>query len=39
MALRAFGAAITGSRVAFGGEFTVVNTEDHDGFVQFSGSP
>jgi hypothetical protein len=35
----AFGAAITGSRVAFGGEFTQVNTEDHDGFVQFSGTP
>ena len=35
----AFGAAITSSRVAFGGEFTVVNTEDHDGFVQFSGTP
>jgi trimeric autotransporter adhesin len=35
----AFGAAITGSRVAFGGEFTVVNGENHDGFVQFSGTP
>ena len=35
----AFGAAITGSRVAFGGEFTEVNGEAHDGFVQFSGTP
>jgi trimeric autotransporter adhesin len=35
----AFGAAITGSRVAFGGEFTVVNGENHGGFVQFSGTP
>jgi hypothetical protein len=36
----AFGAAITGTRVAFGGEFTEVATEDHQGFVQFSsGTP
>jgi hypothetical protein len=35
----AFGAAITSSRVAFGGEFTEVNGEAHDGFVQFSGTP
>ena len=35
----AFGAAITSSRVAFGGEFTVVNGENHGGFVQFSGTP
>ena len=35
----AFGAAITSSRVAFGGEFTVVNTQNHSGVVQFSGTP
>jgi trimeric autotransporter adhesin len=35
----AFGAAITSSRVAFGGEFTVVNGENHGGFAQFSGTP
>jgi trimeric autotransporter adhesin len=34
----AFGAAITGSRVAFGGEFTQVATETHGGVVQFSGT-
>jgi trimeric autotransporter adhesin len=35
----AFGAAITSSRVAFGGEFTVVNGQAHSGVVQFSGTP
>ena len=35
----AFGAAITSSRVAFGGEFTQVASEAHQGFVQFSGTP
>ena len=35
----AFGAAITSSRVAFGGEFTQVNGEAHQGVVQFSGTP
>jgi hypothetical protein len=35
----AFGAAITSSRVAFGGEFTTVNSEAHRGVVQFSGTP
>jgi trimeric autotransporter adhesin len=35
----AFGAAITSSRVAFGGEFTEVASEPHQGFVQFSGTP
>jgi hypothetical protein len=35
----AFGAAITSSRVAFGGEFTTVNGEAHRGVVQFSGTP
>jgi len=35
----AFGAAITSSRVAFGGEFTTVATESHQGVVQFSGTP
>ena len=35
----AFGAAITSSRVAFGGEFTTVAGEAHQGFVQFSGTP
>ena len=35
----AFGAAITSSRVAFGGEFTVVNSQNHSGVVQFSGTP
>jgi hypothetical protein len=35
----AFGAAITSSRVAFGGEFTVVNSQAHSGVVQFSGTP
>mgnify|MGYP003287950770 CR=1 FL=1 len=38
-ALGAFGAAITSSRVAFGGEFTVVGGEGHQGVAQFSGSP
>jgi trimeric autotransporter adhesin len=35
----AFDAAITSSRVAFGGEFTVVNGQAHQGVVQFSGTP
>jgi hypothetical protein len=35
----AFGAAITSSRVAFGGEFTTVAGEAHQGLVQFSGTP
>jgi len=35
----AFGAAITSSRVAFGGEFTTVATESHQSVVQFSGTP
>ena len=35
----AFGAAITSSRVAFGGEFTLVNGQNHSGVVQFSGTP
>jgi trimeric autotransporter adhesin len=35
----AFGAAITSSRVAFGGEFTTVAGEAHQGIVQFSGTP
>jgi hypothetical protein len=35
----AFGAAITSSRVAFGGEFTTVHGEAHSGVVQFSGTP
>ena len=35
----AFGAAITSSRVAFGGEFTAVNGQNHSGVVQFSGTP
>lgn len=35
----AFGAAITSSRVAFGGEFTTVNGQNHSGVVQFSGTP
>ena len=34
----AFGAAITSSRVAFGGEFTTVAGEAHQGLVQFSGT-
>ena len=38
-ALGAFGAAITSSRVAFGGEFTVVAGEGRQGIVQFSGTP
>ena len=38
-AARWYASRVTSSRVAFGGEFTVVNTEDHDGFVQFSGTP
>jgi trimeric autotransporter adhesin len=33
-----FGAAITGSRVAFGGEFTQVAGEAHSGVVQFTGA-
>jgi trimeric autotransporter adhesin len=37
--LGAFGAAITSSRVAFGGEFTVVGGEGHQGVTQFSGTP
>jgi hypothetical protein len=35
----AFAAAITSSRVAFGGEFTTVAGEAHQGLVQFSGTP
>jgi Domain of unknown function (DUF5122) beta-propeller len=35
----AFGAAITSSRVAFGGEFTQAGGEAHLGLVQFSGTP
>src|ERR687898_47566 len=35
----AFGAAITSSRVAFGGEFTQAGGEAHLRFVQFSGTP
>jgi hypothetical protein len=35
----AFAAAITSSRVAFGGEFTTVASENHAGVVQFSGTP
>jgi len=35
----AFDAAITSSRVAFGGEFTQVAGEAHQGVVQFSGTP
>jgi hypothetical protein len=35
----AFGAAITSSRVAFGGEFTQVAGDPHQGVVQFSGTP
>ena len=35
----AFGAAITSSRVAFGGEFTTVASESHAGVVQFPGTP
>jgi hypothetical protein len=35
----AFDAAITSSRVAFGGEFTQVAGETHQGVVQFSGTP
>jgi Domain of unknown function (DUF5122) beta-propeller len=35
----AFAAAITSSRVAFGGEFTTVAGEAHQGVVQFSGTP
>jgi hypothetical protein len=35
----AFGAAITGNRVAFGGEFTQVASEAHQGVVQFTGTP
>jgi hypothetical protein len=37
--LGAFAAAITSSRVAFGGEFTQVAGEGHQGVVQFSGTP
>jgi hypothetical protein len=35
----AFGAAITSSRVAFGGEFTTINGAAHQGIAQFSGTP
>jgi hypothetical protein len=35
----AFGAAITDNRVAFGGEFTQVASEAHQGVVQFTGTP
>jgi hypothetical protein len=38
-ALGAFGAAIGGGRVAFGGEFTTVGGESHQGLAQFSGTP
>ena len=39
-ALGAFGAAITSSRVAFGGEFDNVGdpSQAHEGVVQFSGA-
>jgi hypothetical protein len=37
--LGAFGAAITGSHVAFGGAFTTINGAAHQGVVQFSGTP
>jgi hypothetical protein len=35
----AFGAAITSSRVVFGGEFTTINAAAHEGVAQFSGTP
>ena len=35
----AFGAAITSSRVVFGGEFTTINGAAHEGVAQFSGTP
>jgi trimeric autotransporter adhesin len=35
----AFGAAITSSHVAFGGEFTTINGAAHQGVAQFSGTP
>jgi hypothetical protein len=35
----AFGAAITSSRVVFGGEFTVAGGEAHQSLAQFSGTP
>jgi hypothetical protein len=35
---RAFGAAITSGRVAFGGEFTQVSGDAHQGVVQFAGA-
>ena len=35
----AFGVAIRGGHVAFGGEFTQVNGQPHQGVVQFSGTP
>jgi trimeric autotransporter adhesin len=38
-AFGAFDAAITSSRVAFGGEFTQVAGEAHQGVAQFSGTP
>jgi trimeric autotransporter adhesin len=38
-AFGAFGAAITSSRVAFGGEFSQVGSETHQGIAQFSGTP
>jgi hypothetical protein len=38
-ALGAFGAAIGGGHVAFGGEFTTVHGENHQGIAQFSGTP
>jgi hypothetical protein len=37
--LGAFDAAISSTRVAFGGEFTRVGGEAHQGIVQFSGTP
>jgi trimeric autotransporter adhesin len=37
--LGAFDAAITSSRVAFGGEFTHIGSETHQGIAQFSGTP
>jgi hypothetical protein len=37
--LGAFAAAVTGSHLAFGGAFTTVGGESHQGVVQFSGTP
>ena len=38
-ALGAFGAAISSSHVAFGGEFTQVGSSGHVGIAQFTGTP